>query len=222
MLNVEEFVSPELALATCHVKESVRIILNTVVVCRSIGGHRPMEPRSAFSDIFDLSYMKTDEPDLDQELDRTAEQASDALERHATGGGQAAQLVLNFFTMTPRKQSVWNLLVGSEDKIVFEQWRFPLSVQPLRRCPNPAMALKEEANAQASAASHVVQALQFVVARATARVEHLPPPPQYQAPYRFETSLLTLDGKPLGGSTSMSQALASSVSQSIKHMPYIA
>uniref|UniRef100_A0A7S2I962 Autophagy-related protein 101 n=1 Tax=Alexandrium andersonii TaxID=327968 RepID=A0A7S2I962_9DINO len=217
MLNVEEFSCPELRLAMCHVKEAVRIILHTVLVCRSIGGHRPIEPRAVLSELFDLTYMKTDEVDFEQELEQTARQFSEVFENSLARSGRA-QLVLSFYTTKSRKQSIWNIIVGSDEKIVFEQWRVPVVVQPLRRHTNPADNLREEANLQASASQQVQQALHFVIGRANAKVEHLPPPPQTQAAYKFEVTF-SADGK---GSTLLPQGFGSSISQTIKHIPYIA
>mmetsp|Transcript_49237 Transcript_49237/g.107097 ORF Transcript_49237/g.107097 Transcript_49237/m.107097 type:complete len:221 (-) Transcript_49237:102-764(-) len=219
MLNAEELVCPELRLAMCHVKEAARAILHTIVVCRSIGGHRPIEPRSVLSELFDVSYMKTDEPEFEDELEQSIRQFSEIFDQGVGRSGRA-QLVLNFFTTKSRKQSIWNLIVGSDEKIVFEQWRLPVVVQPLRRHLTPADNLREEANLQASAAQQVQQALYFVVGRANAKVDHLPPPPQTQAVYKFEI-FVTSDGRGLSGSSSPSRTFGSSLNQTIKNIPYI-
>lgn len=225
MLNVEEFVCPEMRVAPCHVKESMRCVLHTLMVCRSIGGHRPIEPRSAYSELFDVSYLKTDESELEQELEQTVRQFSELLESGASPRGRAgqAQLVLNFYTEKKRKQSVWNMLVGSDERIVFEQWRIPVAVQALRRHPTPAENLKEEALVQDSASKQVQVTLHFIIAKANAKIEHLPPPPQSHAAYKFEVSFATLDGKSIGGASALlPQGFGSSLSKTIKHIPYIA
>mmetsp|Transcript_12624 Transcript_12624/g.39150 ORF Transcript_12624/g.39150 Transcript_12624/m.39150 type:complete len:222 (+) Transcript_12624:64-729(+) len=221
MLNVEEVLCPELRLAVCHVKEAMRTVLHTLVVCRSIGGHRPIEPRVVLSELFDIAYMKTDEAEFERELEQTLRQFSEVFETDAARTGRA-QLVLSFYTTKSRKQSIWNILVGSDEKIVFEQWRVPVAVQPLRRFADPADNLREEANLQASAAQQVQQLLHFVVARANAKMDHLPPPPQTQAAYKFEISF-GLDGKGLGGGSALlPQGFGSAIGQTIKHIPYIA
>eukprot|EP00930_Biecheleria_cincta_P066773 TRINITY_DN53030_c0_g1_i1.p1 TRINITY_DN53030_c0_g1~~TRINITY_DN53030_c0_g1_i1.p1 ORF type:complete len:258 (+),score=43.96 TRINITY_DN53030_c0_g1_i1:107-775(+) len=222
MLNVEEFVCPELRLAMCHVKESVRIILHSLVVCRSIGGHQPIDPKAVTSELFDIDYMRTDEADFAQDLEQTVEQFSGIFENNLSRAGRA-QLIFSFYTTKSRKQSIWNIVVGSDEKVVFEQWRVPVTVQPLRRFPNPADNLREEANLQASASQQVQQALHYVIARANAKVDHLPPPPQTQASYKFEVSFASGDGKGLGtGATILPQGLTSSLSQTMRHIPYIA
>lgn len=220
MLNVEEFVCPELRLAMCHVKEAMRALMNTIVVCRSIGGHRPIEPRQVLSEVFDLAYMKTDEPDLEQEIEQRAMQFSEIFESNL-GRSSRAQIILSFYTTKSRKQSFWNILVGSDEKVVFEQWRLPVAVQPLRRYPNPADNLREEANLQASASKQVLEALHYAIGRASTKVEHLPPPPQTQAAYKFEVSFASMDRKGLGGAV-LSQGLGSSITSTMKHIPYVA
>mmetsp|Transcript_27953 Transcript_27953/g.49956 ORF Transcript_27953/g.49956 Transcript_27953/m.49956 type:complete len:224 (+) Transcript_27953:65-736(+) len=223
MLNVEEFVCPELRLAMCHVKEAMRIILHSLVVCRSIGGHNPIDPKTSTSDLFDIDYIRTDEPEFGEELEQTVQQFSEFFENSMGKHAGRAQLVFNFYTTKSRKQSIWNMLVGSDEKIVFEQWRVPVAAQPLRRFSNPADNLREEANLQASASQQVQQALHYVIGRANAKVDHLPPPPQTQASYKFEVSFASGDGKGLGaGSALLPQGLGSSLSQTIRHIPYIA
>mmetsp|Transcript_55618 Transcript_55618/g.154988 ORF Transcript_55618/g.154988 Transcript_55618/m.154988 type:complete len:225 (+) Transcript_55618:144-818(+) len=224
MLNVEELVCPELRLAMCHVKEALRTVLHTVVVCRSLGGHRPIEPRPVHSELFDLSYMKTDEVEFEQDIENGIRQFSELFENSA-GRSSRAQLVLNFYTTKTRKQSLWNIIVGNDEKIVFEQWRAPVAVQPFRRFSSPVDNLREEADLQASASQQVQQVLHFVIGKANAKVDHLPPPPQSQASYKFEITFASMDGKGLGGggSSALTQrGFGSSLSQTIKHIPYIA
>lgn len=223
MLNVEEFVCPELRLAMCHVKEAMRTVLHSLVVCRSIGGHRPIDPKATVSEVFDLTFFRTDEPGFDEEIEEAARQFTELFEVSAACRCGKAQLVLSFFTTKTRKQTLWNLLVGSDEKVVFEQWRFPVVVQQLRRYPNTADNISEEASLQAAAALQVQQVLHFVVNRASVKVDHLPPPPQTQASYKFEVSFATENGKALGvSSTLLPPGFGSSLSQSIKHIPYIA
>jgi len=221
MLNVEEFVCPELRVAMCHVKESLKIVLHTVVLCRSIGGLRPIEPRTVHSELFDLSYVKTDESSCEQDLERSVREFSELFEGTLGRSGRA-QLILSFYTTKSRKQGLWNIILGSDEKIIFEQWRIHVVVTPPRRCANPAESLREEAALQASASQQVQQLLHFVLAKANSKVDHLPPPPQAQASYKFEVSFATADGKGIGsGSLLAPQNLGSSLSQTIKHLPHI-
>mmetsp|Transcript_153478 Transcript_153478/g.491921 ORF Transcript_153478/g.491921 Transcript_153478/m.491921 type:complete len:221 (-) Transcript_153478:26-688(-) len=219
MLNVEEFVCPEVRVAICHVKEAIRIVLHTLVVCRSIGGHRPVEPRSCSSEVLDLAFMATDEPEAEQEIEARARQFSELFEGSLANTGRA-QLVFSFYTTKSRKQSIWNILVGSDEKIVFEQWRFPVVIQPLRRYPNPADNLKEESNSQVWAAQQTQQALQFVIGKVNSKVDHLPPAPQTQAAYKFDITFASLDGRDLGGGI-LPQGFGSSISQTMKNIPKI-
>eukprot|EP00933_Yihiella_yeosuensis_P012993 TRINITY_DN12256_c0_g5_i1.p1 TRINITY_DN12256_c0_g5~~TRINITY_DN12256_c0_g5_i1.p1 ORF type:complete len:223 (+),score=28.72 TRINITY_DN12256_c0_g5_i1:45-713(+) len=219
MLNVEEFVVPELRLAMCHVKEAMRIIVHSLVVCRSIGGTTPIDPRPCTSELFDIEYMRTDEGAYEKELETTVQQFSQVLEGNLNRSGRA-QLILNFYTTKSRKQSLWNIIVGNDEKVVFEQWRIPVTVQSLRRFSNPADNLKEEANLQASASQQVQQALHYVVGRSNSKVDHLPPPPQVQACYKFEVSFTSGDGKALGGGGALlAQGVSSAVTQTMRHIP---
>merc|ERR1719199_1775140 len=164
--------------------------------------------------------MKTDEIEFDQELESSIKQFSEIFENNLGRSGRA-QLVLSFYTTKPRKQSIWNMLVGNEEKIVFEQWRLPVALQPLRRHTSPADNLREEANMQALASQQVEHALHLVIGRANAKVDHLPPPPQNQASYKFEITFASTDGKGLSSSASGS-LLPRGLSHTLNHIPYIA
>mmetsp|Transcript_72641 Transcript_72641/g.189483 ORF Transcript_72641/g.189483 Transcript_72641/m.189483 type:complete len:221 (+) Transcript_72641:100-762(+) len=219
MLNVEEIVCPELTLANCHVKEAMRAILHTVVVCRSIGGTRPIEPCAVHSEALDVTYMKTDEDELERELEQSLRQFGDLFEAHFGRSG-SAQIVLSFYVVKTRKQSIWNILVGSDEKIVFEQWRVPVTVQPPRRHLVPAENMREEEDGRSSAARQVQDALRFAVGRSSGKVDHLPPPPTSQASYKFEVSFAAADGRSLGAGL-LPQGLGSALSQTVKHLPHI-
>eukprot|EP00928_Gymnodinium_smaydae_P033473 TRINITY_DN23971_c0_g1_i1.p1 TRINITY_DN23971_c0_g1~~TRINITY_DN23971_c0_g1_i1.p1 ORF type:complete len:222 (+),score=49.91 TRINITY_DN23971_c0_g1_i1:302-967(+) len=221
MLNVEEVICPDLRLALCHVKEALRAALHTAIVCRSIGGQRPISPKATHSELFDLCYMKTDEQECEQLVEKAVHNFSSVLEDGTACAGRA-QLVLSFYATKSRKQSIWNIIVGGDEKIIFEQWRLPVAVQQARRFSSPSDHLREEAALQQSAARQVQQLLHFVVARAAAKVEHLPPPPQSQAAYKFEVSFATAGGKALGGASVLRQGLAPSLSHTIKHLPHVA
>jgi len=215
MLNAEEFLCPELRLPMCHVKEAMRTILHSLVVCRSIGGHRPIEPRVVFSELLDFAYLKTDEADFDDAIEEAVSHFSATLENGPSHAGRT-QLVLSFYVTKSRKHSIWNKLVGADEKVVFEQWRLPVVLQQIRRHASPTDNLCEEANLQASASQQVQQALHWAISRTSAKVEHLPPPPQTHSAYKFDVSF-AIDGKEFGGAT----ALRSSLSQTIRHIPHI-
>ncbi|CAE7948434.1 dnajc21 [Symbiodinium sp. KB8] len=226
-ITTQEFVCPELRLAMCHaippdlnVKEAIRIIMQCLVVCRSLGGTQPIDLKAVVSELFDVEYLKINDSQLVQEVERLVEKFSEILENNADKSGRA-QLVFNLYTAKNRKQSIWNILVGSDEKIVFEQWRIPVAVQPLNRYLNPADNLREEANLQASASQQVQQVLHYVIARANAKVEHLPPPDKEQTAYNFDVAFLSGDGKDIGAGSLLRQGLGSSL-QTIRQMPYMA
>ncbi|CAK9062307.1 unnamed protein product [Durusdinium trenchii] len=226
MLNVEEFLSPELRLAMCHVKEAIRIVLHCLVVCRTIGGADSIDPKAVVSELFDVEYVRINESHHVQELERTVEKFSEILENNLDRSGTGrAQLVFNLYTVKTRKQSLWNRIVGNEEKTVFEQWRIPVSVQPLNRYLNPADNLREEANLQASASQQVQQVLHYIIARANSkmhlRVDHLPSPEKDTVSYKFEVAFLSGDGKEIGAGSLLPQGLGS-LSQTIRHLPYMA
>jgi len=215
MLNAEEFLCPELRLAMCHVKEAMRTILHSLVVCRSIGGHRPIEPQVVFSELLDVCYLKTDEADFDDALEQAVAHFSEMLESGPSHAGRA-QLVVSFYVTKSRKHSIWNILVGADEKVVFEQWRMPVVLQHFRRHASPTDNLREEANLQASASQQVHQAMHWVIGRTNAKVEHLPPPPATHSAYKFDISF-AIDGKEFGAAA----ALRSSLTQTIRHIPHI-
>ncbi|CAJ1364200.1 unnamed protein product [Effrenium voratum] len=178
------------------------------------------DPKSVVSELFDVEYVRINEPQHVQELEKTVERFSEILENNLDRSGRA-QLLFNLYTVKARKQSLWNRLVGSEEKTVFEQWRIPVSVQPLNRYLNPADNLREEANLQASASQQVQQVLHYVIARANAKVDHLPSPEKDSVSYKFEVAFVSGDGKEIGSGSFLPQGLGS-LSQTIRHLPYMA
>ncbi|CAK9061040.1 unnamed protein product [Durusdinium trenchii] len=152
------------------------------------------DPKAVVSELFDVEYVRINESHHVQELERTVEKFSEILENNLDSTGRA-QLVFNLYTVKTRKQSLWNRIVGNEEKTVFEQWRIPVSVQPLNRYLNPADNLREEANLQASASQQVQQVLHYIIARANSKVDHLPSPEKDTVSYKFEVAFLSGDGK---------------------------
>mmetsp|Transcript_83438 Transcript_83438/g.131807 ORF Transcript_83438/g.131807 Transcript_83438/m.131807 type:complete len:220 (-) Transcript_83438:117-776(-) len=219
MLNVEEVICPELKLAVCNVKEAARMVLHTIVVCRSIGGVRPIEPKVVHSELFDCTYMKTDELEIDQELEQSVRNFAEIFETNLGTSGRA-YLKLNLYATKSRKQSMWNLLVGGEEKVIFEQWCLPVAVQKMRRHVTPAENLREEAENQKLASKQVEEVLHFIISKANSKVDHLPPPPQTQASYRYDISFTSIDGK--GLQSSPRSMLPQGFSHTLKHIPHIA
>merc|ERR1719265_514914 len=95
---------------------------------------------------------------------------------------------------------MWNLIVGNEEKIIFEQWRLPVKVHARTRHASAAENTREEVDLQRLASQQVEKALHFVMNRANAKVDHLPPAPQNQASYKFEITFASTDGKGLSSS----------------------
>lgn len=218
MLNVEELRVPELRLAMCHVKEAMRVILHTILLNRSIGGHRPIEAQIAYSEQFELSYVKSDEQVLEQTLEVQVQKFGQYFEKNLSKSNSKAVLLLSFYTTKNRKASLWNMLAGTEEKIIFEQWRIPVSVQPLRRYSNPAENLREEAQQQSLASQQTHSALLYILGGINTKLDHLPPPPQSQAVYKFDISFSSQDSLGAGSELAWSPR---ALSQNIRKIPYI-
>merc|ERR1712137_170551 len=187
---------------------------HTIVLCRSIGGHRPIEPRATLSELLDLAYMRTDESEQAQALEQIVQQFSEVCEHNAQAS--RAWLALTFYATQERKSGLWSMLVGGQEKVPFEQWRIDVNVQPQRHFANPADNLREEARLQAQASQQVEQVLQFVIAHASKCVDHLPPPLQSQSVYRFQVSFSPLDVKGHSSGALLPQGLRSTF-----NIPYL-
>ncbi|CAD7925755.1 unnamed protein product [Amoebophrya sp. A25] len=187
MLNVTEFFLDELRVALCHVKETGRILLHTILVQRAIGGQQPIEPRTIWSDQLELAYCRLEEPQIIDLVESKVHEFADLFERNLQRTGGC--LCINFFTTKSKKASVWNLLLGQEERIIFENWRIPVALQSLRRYQNPEDQLMQEAQLQRQASTAVGKAVEDCVRKIMdSNGDHLPPPPQHLAVYRFEIS----------------------------------
>jgi len=181
-------------------------------------GGRPIEPQCAVSEQFELSYVRSDEQHLEQALELKVRQFAELFEKNLSKSNCKAVLLLSFYTTKNRKASLWNMLVGTEEKIIFEQWRIPVMVQPLRRYANPAENLREEAQQQRLASQQTHSALLYILGRINAKLDHLPPPPQSQAVYKFEISFASQEALGAGEPAWSPRTF----SQSIRKIPYIA
>mmetsp|Transcript_10930 Transcript_10930/g.23829 ORF Transcript_10930/g.23829 Transcript_10930/m.23829 type:complete len:222 (+) Transcript_10930:193-858(+) len=218
MLNAEEFVAPELKVVLSHVKEAVRVVLHTLVVCRSLGGSRPLEPKERFSEVLNLSYMTTDELDVEQEVNSWAREFSEMFDVRWPVGGRA-QLVLSFYSLASKKSSLWKTIIGTDEKIVFEQWRFPMVVQHARRFKDPTDNIKEESKNNSMAHQQVLAVLQFVFSKVASKVDHLPAPNSEKACFRFEVTFASGDGKEMGKGGLLPNGFGTSLSQTLKIIP---
>mmetsp|Transcript_6217 Transcript_6217/g.15360 ORF Transcript_6217/g.15360 Transcript_6217/m.15360 type:complete len:215 (-) Transcript_6217:69-713(-) len=190
MNNCEHFGFSPLRLPIDHVKEAMRCVLHTVVFNRSIGSHtaRPMNPLPTTSAMFGLTYMRTDDPQVDQEIELKVKQLGELLERRPRQGS-AVKVQLSFYITKNRKASMLNWITGTEDKVTFEQWTFPVTVY--FRSGHPLVEQDEEAEKQAQAEMHsnMKRLLMNIVLKINMKMDHLPPTPE-QSSYRFEVSFI--------------------------------
>eukprot|EP00397_Hematodinium_sp_SG-2012_P067397 GEMP01104389.1.p1 GENE.GEMP01104389.1~~GEMP01104389.1.p1 ORF type:complete len:212 (+),score=22.21 GEMP01104389.1:103-738(+) len=189
MLNVEEFNLPELRLAISFVKEAIRILLHSIILQRAIGGHKVLEPAQYHSDLFDVTYFKVDDREVEQLVESRVRTFCDLFERPSNASPKTAGcLSISFYTMKvkPRGGSFWNFLTTGEEKIVFEHWRIPLTIQPLKKCINPAETLDQEGTLQRVAQEQLRARMLWCIEKVNSKLDHLPPPPQQSTLYNFD------------------------------------
>ncbi|CAD7928334.1 unnamed protein product [Amoebophrya sp. A120] len=186
MLNVSEHFLEEVRVALAYVKESARVILHTILVQRSIGGQQAVDVRTVWSEQLELAYCRLEDLELQDLVETKVKEFVDMFEKNQNQK-RSGCLSLHFYTTKSKKASVWNLLLGQEEKIVFETWRIPLTLQNLRRYTHPEDELLQEANLQRTAAQYVRLTVEECVRKVmTSNMDHLPPPPQHLPVYRFE------------------------------------
>merc|ERR1712107_390617 len=104
-------------LAISHVKEAVRVLLHTILLNRAIGGQTAVEPRTIWSDGLDLAYMRLDDTEIAELVESRTREFCGIFEKNTQK--TTGCVTLNFYTTKTKKPSVWNILLGQEEKIVF-------------------------------------------------------------------------------------------------------
>ena len=104
-----------------QVKEVLKALLHSIIFQRALGAQ---QMRDTDSDLFDLSYVRSDSHAIDAKVEEQTEAFVKALERDETMAGH--QVCLSFFELRVRPSTFG--LFRSEEKVVWERWHIPLLV----------------------------------------------------------------------------------------------
>ena len=104
-----------------QVKEVLKALLHSIIFQRALGAQ---QMRDTDSDLFDLSYVRSDSRAIDAKVEEQTEAFVKALERDETMAGH--QVCLSFFELRVRPSTFG--LFRSEEKVVWERWHIPLLV----------------------------------------------------------------------------------------------
>ena len=98
-----------------QVKEVLKALLHSIIFQRALGAQ---QMRDTDSDLFDLSYVRSDSRAIDAKVEEQTEAFVKALERDETMAGH--QVCLSFFELRVRPSTFG--LFRSEEKVVWERW----------------------------------------------------------------------------------------------------
>jgi autophagy-related protein 101 len=114
-------------------KEVLRCLLHTILFNRALG---PTEPREQDCELFDVTYVRCGDINVDKSVEVALSSFSDALSTGAKPVGPdlaKGRLLLSFYEI--KKKSGW--LGTTEEKVYWEQWIFPVLVNRRPRVAGP-------------------------------------------------------------------------------------
>jgi hypothetical protein len=120
-MNCEQVDLEPIEVERFQVKEVLKALLHTIIFQRALGAQ---QMRDTDSDLFDLSYVRSDSRAIDAKVEEQTEAFGKALERDETMA--AHQVCLSFFERRVRPSTFG--LFRSEEKVVWERWHIPLLV----------------------------------------------------------------------------------------------
>ena len=120
-MNCEQVDLEPIEVERFQVKEVLKALLHSIIFQRALGAQ---QMRDTASDLFDLSYVRSDSRAIDAKVEEQTEAFGKALERDETMA--AHQVCLSFFELRVRPSTFG--LFRSEEKVVWERWHIPLLV----------------------------------------------------------------------------------------------
>ena len=120
-MNCEQVDLEPIEVERFQVKEVLKALLHSIIFQRALGAQ---QMRDTDSDLFDLSYVRSDSRAIDAKVEEQTEAFGKALERDETMA--AHQVCLSFFERRVRPSTFG--LFRSEEKVVWERWHIPLLV----------------------------------------------------------------------------------------------
>mmetsp|Transcript_1323 Transcript_1323/g.3225 ORF Transcript_1323/g.3225 Transcript_1323/m.3225 type:complete len:209 (-) Transcript_1323:137-763(-) len=147
-----------------QVKEVLKALLHSIIFQRALGAQ---QMRDTDSDLFDLSYVRSDSRAIDAKVEEQTEAFVKALERDETMAGH--QVCLSFFELRVRPSTFG--LFRSEEKVVWERWHIPLLVHARDDLGGQA----ERAQRSLALEDTLRQRIECVLSMAAGKREHIPP-----------------------------------------------
>ena len=163
-MNCEQVDLEPIEVERFQVKEVLKALLHSIIFQRALGAQ---QMRDTDSDLFDLSYVRSDSRAIDAKVEEQTEAFGKALERDETMA--AHQVCLSFFERRVRPSTFG--LFRSEEKVVWERWHIPLLVHARDDLGGQA----ERAQRSLALEDTLRQRIEFVINMASGKKEHIPP-----------------------------------------------
>lgn len=161
MSNCQTFSLPELEVEPHQVREVLRCLLHTILFTRSLG---PTTPVDVSSELFDVTYAKCGDPEVDKLVEAKINEFSAWIERHP---GQMTDLVLGFYER--RRREVGWLTRGNE-RMFWEQWCIRVKVA-VKGFDDEGVEMRKEG---VELSEQVEECIRFVVQRVNQEKDHIP------------------------------------------------
>ena len=165
-MNCEQVDLDPIEVERYQVKEVLKALLHSIIFQRALGAclHRDTD-----SDLFDVTYVRTDSRVIDAKVEEQTDAFNKALERHETT--HAHQVCISFFERRSRPAMAFSLF-RSEEKVVWERWNIPLLVHA-RELDTGGQA--ERALRVRALEETLRQRIEFVLTMASGKKDHIPP-----------------------------------------------
>mmetsp|Transcript_9847 Transcript_9847/g.19907 ORF Transcript_9847/g.19907 Transcript_9847/m.19907 type:complete len:208 (+) Transcript_9847:70-693(+) len=163
-MNCEQVDLEPIEVERFQVKEVLKALLHSIIFQRALGSS---QMRDTDSDLFNLSYVRSDSRVIDTKVEDQTEAFGKILERDETMA--AHQVCISFFERRLRPSTF--SLFRSEEKVVWERWNIPLLVHARDDLGGQA----ERAQRNLALEDTLRQRIEFVLTMASGKKEHIPP-----------------------------------------------
>lgn len=127
-MNFKQHVLPEIEVDAFQVKETLRILLHTILFNRALG---PVTPREYDSDLFDITYVRCGSVEADKTIEEKIELFVQSTKHVSSSELHRGQVLLSFYERKVKRSFLG--LLPSEEKIYWEQWVFPVLINKRSR-----------------------------------------------------------------------------------------
>lgn len=148
-------------------REVLRCLLHTILFTRSLG---PTTPIDVSSELFDVTYAKCGDPEVDKLIEAKINEFCAWIERHP---GQMTHLMLGFYERRKREMS-W--LTRGDERMFWEQWC--VRVKVLVKGGNEEMMMGGRGGGDGKKglelSERMEECVRFVVERVNEKKDHIP------------------------------------------------